>query len=328
MYNFTRNSNDEIKKVFSEAAKNKKIADSLIEKDFWVTVILSLLFEETSFKDHILFKGGTSLSKSFNLINRFSEDIDIILDWRQLGITDEEAFKERSNTQQDKFNKHVDSLGAEYIKNTILSELKSVIKENLTDDLKVFIEDDPHIICIEYTKSFKDEYLLPIVKLEIGPRASRVPFIDKEVSAYIIEHYPTLFEKKSCLVKTITAERTFWEKITIFHSVAMSGKCPPRYSRHYYDVYKFLKSDIMTSVLSDLYLLEQVVEFTKKFYISGKGNYDTAKLGSLSLVPSSDNLKKLKDDYQRMKNMLFGDIPEFDTIIKSISEFESNLNKK
>ncbi|OGI11620.1 MAG: hypothetical protein A2Y40_07495 [Candidatus Margulisbacteria bacterium GWF2_35_9] len=94
MYNFTKNSNDEIKKVFSEAAKNKNIAESLIEKDFWVTVILSLLFEKTSFKDHILFKGGTSLSKGFNLINRFSEDIDIILDWRQLGVTDEEAFRE------------------------------------------------------------------------------------------------------------------------------------------------------------------------------------------------------------------------------------------
>jgi len=328
MYKIAKAPKEEIEELIRKTAEITDIFESLIEKDFWVTVMLSLLFEKTSFKDHILFKGGTSLSKGFNLINRFSEDIDIILDWRQLGITDEEAFKERSNTQQDKFNKHVDSLGADYIKNTILPELISVIKENLTDDLKVFIEDDPHIICIEYVKSFKNEYLLPIVKLEIGPRASRIPSVDKEVSAYIIEHYPSLFEKKSCLVKTITAERTFWEKITILHSVAMSGKCPVRYSRHYYDVYKFLKSDIMKSVLTDLSLLEQVVEFTKKFYISSKGNYDTAKIGSLSLVPSNENISTLRNDYKKMGNMLFGDIPDFDSIMKSISEFEGKLNKR
>ena len=169
---------------------------------------------------------------------------------------------------------------------------------------------------------------MPIVKLEIGPRASRIPSVDKKISAYIIEHYPTLFEKKFCLVKTITAERTFWEKITILRSVAMSGKCPPRYSRHYYDVYKFLKSDIIISVLSDLSLLEQVVEFTRKFYITGKGHYDTAKTGSLKLVPSESTINVLRKDYQRMESMLFGDMPNFDAIMKSISAFEGKLNKK
>ena len=327
MYNFAKLPKQQREELIQLTAGKIGIAEALVEKDFWVTVILNLLFEHSSFKEHILFKGGTSLSKGFKVINRFSEDIDIILDWRVLGIADEEAWKERSNNQHDKFNKHIDLLGADYIKTTIKPELETIIQEIINNEFKIYItEYDPYTICIEYPKSFNDNYLLPIVKLEIGPRASRVPYVEKEISAYVIEAYPSLFSKINCKVKTIKAERTFWEKITILHSVAKSGRCPLRYSRHYYDTYSFIKSSLIKEILSDVSLLDDVVKFKSRFYVSKSAHYDTAKLGTIQLIPSNENILLLEKDYKKMGDMLFGEIPIFEDIIEELKKFETILN--
>ncbi len=124
-------SNKQREELFRATAAKKGIIESLVEKDFWVCLVLKSIFECESIKDILLFKGGTSLSKVYNLINRFSEDIDLVLDWQVLGISDDVAWGKRSATQQDKFNNHIDSLGKEYIASSILPKLQKALTTNV-----------------------------------------------------------------------------------------------------------------------------------------------------------------------------------------------------
>ena len=106
--------------IFTKVAKNKNINKSLVEKDFYVCLMLDYLFNKSKFKDAFTLKGGTSLSKCFNIINRFSENFDLILDWRFLGVNDDEPFLNRSNTKQDKYNKELNHKAAILLKKNCL----------------------------------------------------------------------------------------------------------------------------------------------------------------------------------------------------------------
>lgn len=96
---------DDRRELFRNTADKMDLNDAIVEKDFWVCFTLDYLFHCCPWKDSITFKGGTSLSKAFNLISRFSEDINLILDWRVLGYGKLEPWEKRSNTKQDAFNK-------------------------------------------------------------------------------------------------------------------------------------------------------------------------------------------------------------------------------
>ncbi len=120
MYKFALMSKKDKDFIFTKVAKNKNINKSLVEKDFYVCLMLDYLFNKSKFKDAFTLKGGTSLSKCFNIINRFSEDIDLILDWRFLGVNDDEPFLNRSNTKQDKYNKELNHKAAILLKKNCL----------------------------------------------------------------------------------------------------------------------------------------------------------------------------------------------------------------
>lgn len=293
--------------------------------------VLNYLFTTFPYKDKIAFKGGTSLSKSFKIVNRFSEDIDLILMWEFPDIPVDEPYKKRSNTKQSKYNDEVNRRTVKEIKEIILPILVNDFEKNLKEDFSVYIDlEDQQTICFNYPKSYSDASILQVIRLEIGALAEPIPVEHTFVTSYIQEEYPQIFTKENIPIVTVSTLRTFFEKLTILHREAFrtNGSYPKRYSRHYYDVYQIISRGKISNYETNLDLLFQVVEFKKKFYSCNWAKYDNIYNGDLKLVPSSEGLKEFKEDYENMKNMLFGEYPNFDQIIELLAEFENSINIK
>lgn len=207
------------------------------------------------------------------------------------------------------------------------------IKCNLQNELKgvdCYIDDlDPQTVIFAYKNDFNDEYVLPVIRLEIGALAAWTPAALKEITPYAAQEYPKLFLQPSTEVLTVLPERTFWEKATILHREANrpeGSKVPPRYSRHYYDLYRMAKSAVRQSALADKELLEKVVAFKEKFYRCPWAKYDEAKFGAIRLLPPKHNVATYKADYAHMQNMIFGEKPPFDDIMSELKRLEDEIN--
>jgi hypothetical protein len=318
--------------IFSEAASRLGIRPTIVEKDFWVCLTLKLLFQKSRFAKHLVFKGGTSLSKAHGLIERFSEDIDLVLDWTLIGFG--EGIRNpmqdfASKGKQDRFNKEINRLAAVYIAETLCPELDELLRrEDFGLSAAVDLH-DPHTVNIRYPAAFLETYIRPEVRLEIGPLASWAPSAAHVIRPYTFDVLPQVFENPACEVVAIAAERTFWEKATILHQEAhRKAQIPRRYSRHYYDLYKLAVSRIRTSALAAPKLLEDVVAFKRRFYPCSWARYDLAVPGSLKLLPTaSSQLKDLAADYDAMQIMLFGTPPEFGEILEELRKLEADINE-
>jgi hypothetical protein len=276
--------------LFSESASRLGMNPAIVEKDFWVCWILKHLFAEPALKGQMVFKGGTSLSKVFGLIERFSEDIDLILDWRLLGYGTAEGNDPnqpiQSKTKQSRYNQEMNARAAEYIRCTLLDQLNRIFAP--AGGVAASIdESDPHTVNVRFPAAFRASYIRPEVRMEIGPLASWVPPSVKTIRPYAADSFPKAFDEQDCTVVAIDAERTFWEKATILHQEAhRPGTIPARYSRHYYDLYKLDGSPVKNAALADRALLQAVVEFKERFYYSSWAHYDLARPGSFRLVPA------------------------------------------
>jgi hypothetical protein len=315
----------ERKAIFLEASEINKIPAAMIEKDFWVCWTLNRLFSDIELQNILCFKGGTSLSKVFKVIERFSEDIDLILDWDT--IANGKEIYQPSHKKQKKLNDEIREKSNIYISTTLKNKIERVVSDicSVTVD-----ETNCKILQINYPKGLNNNYLLPHIKLEIGPLAAWTP--NKK---YIIKPYIDGINKniqiKGIEVPTIILERTFWEKITILHRehYRPDGRLTPiRYSRHYYDLYKIGYSDFLEAALARTDLLTQVVDFKKTFYTCAWARYDLAKPGNIELLPTEKNIKYLKDDYAKMKGMIFGDYPSWEEIIDFMKKLENKINSK
>lgn len=310
--------------LFTETATSRGMTPAIVEKDFWVTWVLERLFQHEELAQLLMFKGGTSLSKAYQLIERFSEDADLVLDWRVL--EGEDPMASRSNTKQAALNKKINEQAQDYVGGPLLT----MVTEALDGVCQCEVEkQDHHVINIRYPGAFDDEYLRPEVRLEIGPLASWLPYEEKAISCYAAEAYPDIFDKTVCSVRVIKAERTFWEKVTILHHEAhrpRGNPQPPRYSRHYYDLVKMASSDIKTVALENIELLANVVEFKQRFYPRAWARYDLAVPGTIRLVPEGDILSSVEADYRAMQNMIFGETPAFEVIMQTLQSLQNEIN--
>lgn len=310
--------------LFTETAALRGMTTAIVEKDFWVTWTLDKLFAHAELSRILMFKGGTSLSKVFGLIERFSEDIDLILNWRV--VTGEDLLNERSKSKQDKLNKAIDAQGQQYIADELHAMVSEVVAPLCTCKVAM---DDPNVLNVQYPAAFSDEYLRPEIRLEVGPLASWLPFDQYIIQPYAAETFPHIFDRPTCQVNAIKAERTFWEKATILHHEAnrpQGNQQPPRYSRHYYDLAKMAASDVKNAALADLELLEAVVAFKIRFYPRGWAQYDLAKPGTLRLVPKGHVLDSVKADYGDMAAMIYGDYLHIDDVLGQLQILENEIN--
>lgn len=332
MYKIAQLPADERQVLFRNTADKKGMNPAIVEKDFWVCIVLDHLFHNCKWKDDFAFKGGTSLSKAYKLIKRFSEDIDLILDWRILEYGIDEPWEDRSNTKQQKFIADSRDRLFSFLKESFVGVLKQELQDALGQPIKVEIdENDDGIVNFVYPSIYTDPAILQVIRLELGALASWTPTQVAEITPYVAEEYPSIFEKKSTSVLTTTAERSFWEKATILHQEAFrpeSSLIPARYSRHYYDLYCMAETDIKERAIAQPDLLEEVARFKDKFYPRKWARYDLAKIGTLRLTPAKHSLERLRNDYTSMRDMIFGDYPSFDEIISGIQKLEGEINEK
>ena len=329
MKNVANLSRADREELFLVTAREKKLPEAVIEKDFWVCWTLNYLFHDSPWKDHLAFKGGTSLSKCFDLIHRFSEDIDLILDWRLVGCGKDEPWAERSKNQQDKFNKAVNARTEVFLAEDFAPGLEADFRTLLRDNFQISIDPaDPQTVCFAYPRLFSEGAILPIIRLEIGALAAWTPTQEATITSFAAEQYPQVFLQPGTSLRTVSPERTFWEKVTILHKEAFrtNGKIPPRYSRHYYDLQCMARSSVKDAAFQDLDLLRQVVAFKDHFYPAGSAHYELAEPGTMRLMPPEDCLPALRADYEHMKNMIFGEKPEFEVILAAIAALESEIH--
>ena len=331
MYNLSKLSKEEFNLIITNTAAKKGINTAIVEKDLWVCIALDYLFHHSKWRDQIAFKGGTCLSKAYHLIERFSEDIDLILDWRVLGYSSHEPWEDRSNTKQLKFIEESKERLFAFLKDEFLPEFQRGLSQKLHTNCDMYINDDDlGTVIFAYPHSFADNSILNVIRLEIGALASWIPLKKVKVKSFVEEEYPGVISISDIEILATTPERTFWEKATILHQEAHRPEgslIPTRYSRHYYDIYCMCKNGVKEAALKNPKLLEDVASFKMKFYPRGWARYDLAKFGTLKLLPAKHNLERLRKDYGDMKAMIYGEYPSFDEILNEIEKLEKDINK-
>jgi hypothetical protein len=322
--------------LFRETADRMGLSEAVVEKDFWVCWTLKQIFTIEQFKERLLFKGGTSLSKVFGAIQRFSEDIDLAVDYTLLGFVGDRDPTQSglSRTRQLKLQAEMLAACANYIKTDFLEILQRRFTEilNLEGWTVSIAPEDPHVVRFRYPRSVQSElaYVSPQVILELGTHAEFIPRDHFPIRSFAAAEFPNVFEEPEVGVTALLARRTFWEKVTILHAEyyrAGDKELPGRYSRHYYDVAMMTQGPVRVEALADRALLAQVVRHKQAFYPAAWAHYELAVPGNLRVVPPEYRLAALRQDYRDMAAMIFGQAPTFDELLRYLAELEAAINQ-
>lgn len=329
--------------VFRVAEQELGLPAHVLEKDFWVTYLLDVLFQQLDLPVRMMFKGGTSLSKCYEVIERFSEDIDLALDREDLGFGGDDAPEAQPSRRkaEDKI-KELKAAGTEYVAGTLLPELHQHLEADLAEEFSVTLsEENPDNIlfyyprCLDETSYGDTNYVKPVVLIETGTKAAFEPISEVEIyllvgqSESVINELPSV-SSESTIVPTLGIERTFWEKATILHQQNNCNKTndvKSRLSRHLYDIAAIVNSDYRDQCMGSLELLEQVANHKDLYYRKGCANYRAACSGELKLVLTPELEEAFREDYDRMSEMFYGDQPDFDEILAELRHIEDHVNQ-
>ncbi len=324
---------EERKLYFEQSALRRNISPIVLEKDFWVCWLLGILFE-SEFADKLVFKGGTSLSKVFGVINRFSEDIDLSLSPTFLKLPDTST----SRNQANKWMLKAELACQEAVINIIAPVLEVIVGSILGKANNPWFEYqlDSHsnspVLLFHYPTLQPSgfEYLKRSVKLEFGSLTDQQPVGRHPISPWIAETLPEAFSDWSSDVIALELERSFWEKLTILHAEfhrPEEKSMPDRYSRHYADAAALAKHPIAKKALLQHELRNQVVLWKRQFFGSAWANYDEAVPGTFHLVPPEHRQLVLRRDYQAMRDMYIVEPDSFDLILATLSDLEDKINQ-
>ncbi len=325
---------------YEQAAAKLNLPVQAVEKDFWVCWTLEKLFSLPDWSEHLTFKGGTSLSKVWKLIQRFSEDIDLTISRDSLGFTgetDPEGADTRSQKQARV--KRLKKAARARVQSNLVPSLQAIVSDELQNGETaqiVFDEDDVDnsTILFHYPRVTPDESLgvmLPYVKIEMGPRGDDWPAHDHHITPYLEDAMPgTLSVAAAVHVSVLDAERTFLEKAMLLHEDTFRPRDrprKPRMARHYYDLYCMIQRGVGRRAISDAGLLARVREHRQFYYPVSWVDYATMAPGGIQLVPSDHAMSEWRSDYEAMRDVFFfGDVPEFDTIMKTVNTFQNEFN--
>ncbi len=330
--------------LFLSAAARLGTAVQHVEKDFWVCWTLDAMFNGlSSDSPRLLFKGGTSLSKSFGLIDRFSEDIDITVFRDDLGQP--ATFLELEQLSGKKRQRRLDAIKAScqaYITGDFLRQLEALLTDTMeqagiTRDNSIVVDEvdpDRQTLLCWYPSAIAEtrDYVQPAVRIEAGAKSALDPHRTTTVLPYVAPDVPQL----NLRVENITAvnpERTLWDKVIILHGqrswyerrgvLRAEGH---RISRHYYDVYRLMRSDVGPRALADRELGIDCAHHARMFFNSADLDLAHAVPGTLALVPPKEMRDALHRDYNAMAGMIFGAVPSFDGMLTAIEEVEATAN--
>lgn len=331
---------DELSEILTLGAQRHQygLASNFLEKDIWVTEILRLLFDEGLLGNYsTAFKGGTALSKCWNAIQRFSEDIDLSIHWADLAEAENEAEAwEKSNStpsQQKKFRDKQSKLltqWSEALVNRLNNRFAVYEIEGLVAELDWDSKGEK--INIRYPRLAKDinNYQLDYILLEFGGRNRGRPTVVKQVDTYLSEVAELAALKlPAAKVQAYDPAYILWEKLTALHQFCTqtSEPNPTRLSRHWYDVDCLLQQNFADPIQSRQAMLDVIEMKSNRWAVAGV-NYDEIRSGNLKLVPSEDRTDAIiKDHYQAVNGKMFIIHPEeFDLIINRLSKAEMDFN--
>ena len=341
MLEFARLPQTERNVYFEQAADRRDLTKRIVEKDFWVCFTLRLVFSIPEMANKLVFKGGTSLSKVFGIIDRFSEDVDLSVDPDWLGFgggNRPDAAPSRS--QFDKRLERLNAACASAVDETVRPPLEEAIRSALGPRahggsyLAFRLDDQTQspVLTLNYPTTEADGagYVDPQVRLEFGSLTDQRPIGDHSVTPWVAEEFPDGFAEPSCRVTALEAERTFWEKVTILHAEYHRPADRPmrtRLSRDCYDVCLMAAHPVGRRAIADMALLARVVNHKRTYFQSSWACYDTAQPGSLHVVPPDHRLTALRTDYQQMQEMFTRQSPSFDEILDKLQNIEALVNE-
>lgn len=328
---------DEMYVTASSVAERKAISEGAVEKDWWVTAILKVLFSLAPSK-YMFFKGGTSLSKGWNLIDRFSEDIDIAI-YRDFYLN--ELGKDCARAENNNQVKKLRMVNRDYILGTFAEQLKLNLKEAglgeckvvpitaMKDGTPVDHDSDPVVIEIYYPAKVNiDSYVRPVIKIEISCLSMKEPYEVKRISSLVGDAFPQVDDETFAEIPTIMPTRTFLEKAFLLNE-EYQRRAPrtERMSRHLYDLERLMDTSFALSALSDMVLYHEIIAHRQRFYHVGGVNYELDRPSTISFCPTGELLEKMRSDYEVMKDsMIYGEKLSFDALIDRIRILQSRFN--
>lgn len=303
--------------VFLRGSELTGRSPRLLEKDFWVCWALGRLFSAKSLPE-LTFKGGTSLSKAYGVIDRFSEDIDITVDRKALGFLEEYP-------SQSKREKALLTLDQELLR-VAREEILPLFAGLEITEIRAELAGEIVVVYYPTVLDAPSGYIVDALRIELGARNPTEPSESKELRVDVADHFPGIrFPHPN--VRVLSAVRTFWEKATILHSYHSANEViGHRKSRHYYDLVKLARHELGAQALAAIGMLEIVARDKSLLFRSGKARYDLAKPGSLRLVPNDEQLESLRDDYARMQVMFYETPPAFDELMAELRGLETRIN--
>lgn len=328
--------------VFIGAGQRLGTAPQNIEKDFWVCWTLDALFNgPASHGPRFLFKGGTSLSKGFGLIQRFSEDIDITVFREDIGEeASVEALEAMSGRKRQAKLDAIKAACQTFVGRDLLTQLSATLSSAVgegTAGAKVELDPDDEstqslLLWYPSLTAESDGYIRKAVKIESGAKSALDPHARHSVVPYLADDLPNL-DLTVPDVTIVDAERTFWDKVVILHGlrrwfdarkVLRAGG--QRVSRHYYDVHQLMVAGPGGEALANPELGRDCVAHARMFFNSRDLDLAHAEPGSFSLTPTDAMIATLHRDYGAMAGMIFGDVPDFYAILETVEALQRSLN--
>jgi hypothetical protein len=331
--NFLTLSREERLEALQVAATNSGRPEHLLEKDVMVVWAIQGLFE-SPVGEHLVFKGGTSLSKGYGVIKRFSEDVDLTYDIRKIipELAKGDTPLPQSNAEAARWRAAIDKNLPVWVKETIVPILQKHA-ESTGQEVKCTAEGTT--LVVEYDKVASGYgYVPPRVKLEFGARSTGQPAETKTIACDAADHVDLTFP--TAKPRVMLPKRTFWEKATAVHVFCKRGFKGEHISRHWHDLVRLDDAGYAKAALDDRRLAKDVAEFKAKFYRTTDRHcqqidFVAAVSGSLQLVPSDpEELKLLQADYKKMADdgIMLGDVEPFEALITRCRDLEKRANGK
>lgn len=349
MDEFARRPTADRRAFIEEAAARRDLTAIVVEKDFWVCWTLRRLTACTDLVGQLTFKGGTSLSKAYGIIERFSEDVDLTISRSAPLLADVASPMEDgiSGKELDRRIKAIKSAAQTYVEEFVLPllarEIETALRtadgwslqldpEDKDGQSLLFVYPPTSGYGLDYGRNYGGRngsgYIKPRIKLEFGARGEAEPFEPRSIMSYLAEGFPDELPNAITEVPTLAVERTYWEKITILHALYHNGKLREGMSRHYYDVLKLDQANITPVALARPELLHQVVKNKSLMFADKSASYGTAEIGTLRLGVTEVIRDKLARDYEAMSEMFMSTPPRFGELLDGLKAIEATLNSK
>jgi hypothetical protein len=315
-----------------QAATRRSLSPVTLEKDFWVCWLLGILFE-SEFAGNLVFKGGTSLSKVFGVIDRFSEDIDLSLSPGFLNLPEAGTSRNQANKWMTKAEAACGAAVNDKIRPVLENVVTSTIGKAEGSWFEYLTDPGTHspVLLFHYPSSQPAgfDYLKRSVKLEFGSLTDQQPTGRHSIRPWVADELPIAFPDWNCEVVALEVERSFWEKATILHTEyhrPADKPTPDRFSRHYADTAALAKHPAARKAVEQHDLRTRVVQWKSQFFGSSWANYDEARPGTFRLVPPAERIAALRRDYQVMRDMYLAEPASFDEILETLAELQNRIN--